>query len=298
MEYGQEVLGEPGLTGSPFELQTPDPFSAENDAPKDTFHSSFGRLPEKYLRVILGLLGAVVILGAWQICADLKIVNPAFTSRPSAIAIAAKHYFDGGGGIYALKISFIEFGLGFAISLVIGLIIGIVMGWWRWLDYLFDPLVNFGYATPRIALVPLLVVWFGIGTASKVAVVFLSAVFPIMINTISGVKTSDASLLRVAQAFKASNFQIFRTVVLPGAVPSIVTGIRLGIGQGLIGMVVGELIASTAGLGYTIETAGNNFQSALMFVAVAVVAGIGVILTQSLRVVERRLDRWRPRVGN
>jgi NitT/TauT family transport system permease protein len=247
-----------------------------------------------YQRLWLGLLGAAVVLAAWQLCADLNLVNPAYTSRPSSIAVAAKQYFDGGGGLDALKISAIEFGIGFLLSLVVGLLIGMAMGWWKWFDELFDPLVNFGYAAPRIALVPLLVVWFGIGTPSKVAVVFLSAVFPIIINTMSGVKTADASLVRVARSFKGSNLQVFRTVALPGAVPSIVTGIRLGIGQGLIGMVVGELIASTAGLGYTIETAGNNFQTSLMFVAVAIVSGIGVLLTQSLRAVERRLDRWRP----
>ena len=247
-----------------------------------------------YQRLWLGLLGAAVVLAAWQLCADLNLVNPAYTSRPSSIVVAAKEYFDGGGGWYALKVSAIEFGIGFGLSVIAGLLIGMAMGWWKWFDYLFDPLVNFGYAAPRIALVPLLVVWFGIGTPSKVAVVFLSAVFPIIINTMSGVKTADASLVRVAHSFKASDLQTFRTVALPGAMPSIVTGIRLGIGQGLIGMVVGELIASTAGLGYTIETAGNNFQTSLMFVAVVIVSGIGVVLTQSLRTVERRLDRWRP----
>jgi ABC-type nitrate/sulfonate/bicarbonate transport system permease component len=245
-------------------------------------------------RLWLGLLGVVVVLAAWQVCADLKLVNSAYTSSPSSIAVAAKQYFDGGGGWYALEISAVEFGLGFALSLVVGLVVGMAMGWWQWFDFLVDPLVNFGYAAPRIALVPLLVVWFGIGTPSKVAVVFLSAVFPIIINTTTGVKTADASLVRVARSFKANDLQVFRTVALPGAVPSIVTGIRLGIGQGLIGMVVGELIASTAGLGYTIETAGNNFQTSLMFVAVVIVSGIGVLLTQSLRTVERRLDRWRP----
>jgi ABC-type nitrate/sulfonate/bicarbonate transport system permease component len=252
------------------------------------------RVFTSHQRLWLGLLGAAVVLGAWELSADLNLVNAAYTSKPSSIVIAAKGYFDGGGGWYALKISAIEFLIGFALSVVVGLLIGMAMGWWKWFDYLFDPLVNFGYAAPRIALVPLLVVWFGIGTESKVAVVFLSAVFPIIINTMSGVKTADASLVRVGRSFKANDLQIFRTVALPGAMPSIVTGIRLGIGQGLIGMVVGELIASTAGLGYTIETAGNNFQTSLMFVAVAIVSGIGVLLTQSLRAVERHLDRWRP----
>lgn len=245
-------------------------------------------------RVFLGFLGIALVLGAWEGSADLKLVNPVFSSKPSLIAIAAKAYFDGGGGLAASRVSATEFGIGFALALVAGLILGLAIGWWRWLDYLFDPLINIGYAVPRIALVPLFVVWFGIGIQSKLAIVFLSAVFPILLNTITGVKTTDAGLLRVARSFKASNAQLFRTVVLPGALPQIVTGIRLGIGLGLVGMIVGELVSSTSGLGYTIETAGNNFQMSTMFVAVGVVSFVGVTLTQLLRVLERRLDRWRP----
>lgn len=261
----------------------------------DAAPRGFLEIVRKYQRLWLGLLGAVLVLAAWQICSDLKVVNPAFASSPIQIIEAFHSYFTPeGGGWDALRISAIEFGLGFLIALGAGLLIGFAMGWFRWFEYLVDPLVNFGYAAPRIALVPLLVIWFGIGTPSKVAVVFLSAVFPIIINTASGVKVVDQQLIQVSRSFKASQTQLFRTVVIPGAVPSIVTGIRLGIGQGLIGMVVGELLASTAGLGYTIETAGNNLQSPTMFVAVVLVSGIGVILSQLMRIVERRLDRWRP----
>jgi len=245
-------------------------------------------------RAIIGLVGVALVVGSWELSADLKLVNPVFSSKPSAIAIALKDYFDGGGGLHALQVSATEFGIGFAIALVAGLLLGLAIGWWRFLDYLFDPLINVGYAVPRIALVPLFVIWFGIGIQSKLAIVVLSAVFPILLNTITGVKTTDASLLRVARSFKASNVQLFRTVVLPGALPQIVTGIRLGIGLGLVGMIVGELVSSTAGLGFTIETAGNNFQMPLMFAAVAVVSAAGVFLSQMLRILERRLDRWRP----
>jgi ABC-type nitrate/sulfonate/bicarbonate transport system permease component len=261
----------------------------------DAAPRGFLEVVRKYQRLLLGLLGALIVLAAWQICSDQNVVNPAFASSPIQIIEAFHGYFTPeGGGWDALKISAIEFALGFVIALGAGLLIGFAMGWFRWFEYLVDPLVNFGYAAPRIALVPLLVIWFGIGTPSKVAVVFLSAVFPIIINTASGVKVVDQQLIQVSRSFKASQTQLFRTVVIPGAVPSIVTGIRLGIGQGLIGMVVGELLASTAGLGYTIETAGNNLQSPTMFVAVVLVSGIGVILSQLMRIVERRLERWRP----
>ena len=269
--------------------------SADAEVDNDPLPHGFKEVLRKRQRLLLGLLGAIVVLLAWQLCSDHNVVNPAFSSSPTEIIRAGRAYFTpDGGGWFALKTSAIEFGLGFLIALAAGLLIGFAMGWFRWFEYLVDPLVNFGYAAPRIALVPLLVIWFGIGTPSKVAVVFLSAVFPIIINTASGVKVVDHSLIQVARSFKASRLQLFRTVVIPGAVPSIVTGVRLGIGQGLIGMVVGELLASTAGLGYTIETAGNNLQSSTMFVAVFLVSGIGVVLTQLMRAVERRLERWRP----
>jgi ABC-type nitrate/sulfonate/bicarbonate transport system permease component len=140
--------------------------------------------------------------------------------------------------------------------------------------------------------------WFGIGLESKVVVIFLAAVFPILLNTITGVKTADAGLLRLARSYGASSGQIFKTVVLPGALPQITTGIRLGIGLGLVGMIVAELVASTQGLGFTIQNAGGNFQMATMYVAVFTVGLAGMILTSLLRMVERRLDRWRPEVNS
>ncbi|GIH17768.1 amino acid ABC transporter permease [Rugosimonospora africana] len=245
-------------------------------------------------RILFGTLGAVVVLAAWEICADLGVVNPTFSSKPSEVAHALYEYFQG-DGLAALKTSAIEFGLGFGLALVVGLLAGVVMGRWRRVEYTLDPLVNFSNSTPRIALVPLFVIWFGIGMTSKVAIIFLSAVLPILMNTVSGVQAADANLLRVARSFCAGELQTFRTVIVPGAVPYVVTGIRLGIGHGLVGMIVAELVSSTAGLGYTIEIAGNNFQTPDMFAAVFVVAMIGVILTNALKGLERYLDRWRPK---
>jgi NitT/TauT family transport system permease protein len=268
---------------------------AEPDRPTRPPVSALRRTLRRKERLLYGAFGSIVILAAWEVCADLKIVNPTFSSKPSEVAQALYHYFHGGGGLSALKTSATEFGLGFGLALLVGLLVGVVMGRWRRVEYILDPLVNFSNATPRIALVPLFVIWFGIGMESKVAIIFLSSVLPIIMNTVSGVQTADAALLRVARSLCANELQTFRTVVVPGAVPSVVTGIRLGIGHGLVGMIVAELVSSTAGLGYTIEIAGNNFQTPLMFAAVFVVAIIGVILTNALKTLERHLDRWRPK---
>lgn len=257
--------------------------------------SKFRRTLQRKERLLYGVLGAIVVLGSWEICADLKIVNPTFSSKPSELARALYPYFSSGGGLSALKTSAVEFGLGFGLAVVVGLLVGIAMGLWRRVEYILDPLVNFTNAAPRIALVPLFVIWFGIGIESKVAIIFLSSIIPIILNTVSGIRAADAALVRVARSLCATEFQTFRTVVVPGAVPSVVTGLRLGIGHGLVGMIVAELVSSTAGLGYTIEIAGNNFQTPLMFAAVFVVAIIGVILTNALKTLERHLDRWRPK---
>lgn len=245
----------------------------------------------------LGSLGVVLLLVAWEAVSRAEWINPSIWSRPTDIAVAAVEYFATGTGWSDVRVSGAEFLYGFLLATAFGLVFGYAIGWWRWLDELTEPLVNFANASPRIALVPILITVFGIGITSKVAVVFLAAVFPILLNVRAGVRTVDRSLIEVAQSFKASNLQMLRTVFIPASVPSVITGIRLGIGQGLVGMVVGELIASTAGLGFVINTAANQFRPDLAFVALFIVSGTGVLLSSLLKAVERRLDRWRPPLG-
>lgn len=244
---------------------------------------------------LLGFLGIVLTLSAWELCSRLGLVDPVIASRPTAVAVAAVEYYWEGSGWRDVGISASEFLTGFALALLVGLPFGFMVGWWRKLDELTEPMVNFANATPRSALVPLLVVWFGIGMESKVAVVFLGAVIPILLNARAGVVAADAHLLTVSRAFEATSLQTFRTVLIPGSIPSLVTGIRLGIGHGLIGMVVGELIASTGGLGYTILVASNSFRTDIMFVALFTVSGAGVLISVALKAFENRLDRWRPK---
>ena len=140
-----------------------------------------------------------------------------------------------------------EFFSGFALAIVVGVPLGILMGWYSRVNAMLEPFVSALYATPRIALLPLVVIWFGIGIASKVAIVFLGAIFPILVNTITGVRTIEADFIKVARSFGASDRQMFLTVVLPSAVPMLLTGLRLGLGHALVGIVVGEMYGATAG---------------------------------------------------
>ena len=162
---------------------------------------------------------------------------------------------------------------------------------------IFDPFINAMNATPRVALLPLVIIWLGIGILSKVGIIFLGAVFPMLINTRDGVKTTPQNLLNAARSFGASEWMVFKTVVLPSTVPFILTGLRLGVGRGIVGVMVGELYAATAGIGFMITVAGATFQTDKVFVGVFIFALSGMFLVELLTRVEKRFDKWRPRVG-
>jgi ABC-type nitrate/sulfonate/bicarbonate transport system permease component len=240
--------------------------------------------------------GAVVLfIAAWQLVANARLVPELFLPGPIAIGSAMVDMFHDPDIWIDLQTSGLEFLLGYGLAIVIGLPLGLLAGRYQRLAWALDPFIAFFYSMPRIALVPLLIIWFGIGIWSKVAVVFLGAFFPIAINTMAGIRSLDGSLLRAAHSFGASELQIFRTIALPGSVPFILTGLRLGVGHALIGVVVGELIAAQHGIAYRMNVAGTTFQMPTMFAALVLISTSGVILTLLLQRLERRFDAWRPR---
>lgn len=220
--------------------------------------------------------------------------DPLFTSSPLRILSAGYQMFADGSIYPNLAISGLELLVGYSLAIAVAIPLGILLGWYRRLNAAFDPMISALYATPRIALVPLIVIWFGIGLGSKFAIIFLSAVFPILINTIAGVQSVDRDFVKVGRSFGANDRQMFMTVVLPASVPFLLTGLRLGLGHALIGIVVGELYAAQAGIGFMIAMAGATFQTDKLMVGIIIIASAGVILTNLLRLVERRFDRWRP----
>ena len=168
-----------------------------------------------------------------------------------------------------------------------------MIGWYPRLGYFFDPFLNFLYAVPRVAIGPLLVVWLGIGLSSKVALIFLVAVFPVLVNTSSGIRSIDQNLVRVARCFGATDLKIFRTIALPASVPFILGGLRLAIGQSLIGVFVAELLGAQYGIGALVENAGEQFQTGMVFAGLLIFAVAGMVLTAIVRGLERRFDAWR-----
>lgn len=233
-----------------------------------------------------------VFLFLWELIPALGLVKPLFTSSPSRIATAAIWLFNNGLW-HDIQVSATEFGLGFGLAVLVGVPFGIALGWYRRLYAIFDIFISALYATPRVALLPMLILWLGIGIKSKIAVIFLGAIFPILVNVIAGMSMLDPMLLRCARAFGANDRQIFTTLALPSSIPFIIAGMRLAVGRGLVGVVVGELVASTAGIGHMMSIAGATFQTDKVFVGIILLAGSGVLLTELLKRVEQHVARWR-----
>src|SRR6266550_471833 len=248
---------------------------------------------------ILGTVSVVLFLAVWELVGNVyQWINPLFMSAPSLILKAAIELFRSGEIWNDLSVSGVEFFWGFILSVVVGIPFGIAVGWYKRAAYIFDPFVNAINATPRVALLPLIIIWLGIGILSKVGIIFLGAVFSILINTRDGVKTTPLSLLNAARSFGASEWMVFKTVVVPSTVPFILTGLRLAVGRALVGVLVGELYAATAGIGFMITVAGATFQTDKVFVGVGIFALSGMIGLELLTKVERRFDQWRPQVGS
>ena len=248
---------------------------------------------------ILGSIAVAIFLIIWELVGNVfQWINPMFMSAPSLIFKAGYEIFRSGEIYHDLYVSGVEFLGGYFLAAAVGIPFGIMTGWYKRMSYIFDPFVNALNATPRVALLPLVIIWLGIGILSKVGIIFLGAVFSILINTRDGVKTTSVNLLNAARSFGASEWMVFKTVVLPSTIPFILTGLRLAVGRALVGVLVGELYAATAGIGFMITVAGATFQTDKVFVGVGIFALSGMIGMELLTKVERRFDKWRPQVGS
>ena len=244
--------------------------------------------------LILGSLAVAIVIGVWEVFWRAGMISPLFFSGPSAVAAKFVELIGNGKLKDAIAFTGRNFLGGFALALLVGVPLGVILGWYRRAFLFFDPLVTALYATPRIALYPLFIIWFGIGSASKIFIVFLSAMLPILVNTIAGVRNIDPDLLRAARAYCATDRQIFMTIALPSAVPFILTGVRQAIAHGLIGVIIAELFAGSEGVGFMISYAGQIYATDELLVGVLCVTISGMILTFIAERVQRHFQRWRP----
>jgi taurine transport system permease protein len=246
----------------------------------------------KHRARLLPIATVVAILIVWEILGRTVGWNPLYFSYPSQIwqgflSLAAGPLWQD------LGVSGAEFALGMIISIILAIPVGLVMGTRRNAYFAFDPIVSALYSTPVLVLAPLLVIWFGLGIQSKVAIVVILSTFSIMINLTEGVRSTDVTLMRAARSFGASRWRVYKDVVFPSVIPYFVTGLRLAVGRAMIGVVVGEYIASTVGIGFQIEADAQVFATARYLAGVAVIVVLSVIITELLKLLERKLAPWR-----
>ncbi|WP_433887642.1 ABC transporter permease [Streptomyces sp. CA-111067] len=242
---------------------------------------------------VLGSLSLVLLIALWQVAVNGHWVKPLFLPGPSKVVHALGSLFSQGEIWSNLRVSGEEFALGLGISVVLGAVLGLLTGWYKAVDEFLKPLVVGINSMPQVAVVPVLILIFGIGMTPKIVVVVLSCTTVILMNTAAGVANVDWQLRRLARSFGASDPQVIRTIVLPSLVPFFMTGLRISIGRAMIGVVVGEIFASKAGIGNVLISASNSFNMPVMYATVAIITFLGIALTQVAALLERRMQRWR-----
>jgi len=262
-------------------------------------------------RLVLGTLVVLLFLLGWEglergwwadllrpllgASAERWQLKPIFISSPTLVAKAFWRMFFVTGEIWRdIGLSGLEYVVGLVFAVAIGIPLGLAAGWYRRLSYAVEPFLSAFNATPQVAFLPLIVIWVGIGFAAKALIVFLLAVLPIAINALAAVRTTDARLIKVAASFGAGDWRLFRTVILPSALPFLLAGLRLAIGRGMIGIVVGEIYGSSTGVGAMINQAGARFETDRVFVGVLTIVAVGMLLVAVMQWIERRVDVWRP----
>lgn len=248
----------------------------------------------EHQRAILGICSLVFLLAAWELLLTYVIpLNPFFFTKPSLIAAAFAEQLEGTKLWHDLAISSHSFLWGFSVAVAVGIPLGAVMGWRRKVEYTLDPFLTALYASPLVALAPLLIVFLGVGLLGKSVLVFLLSVFPFIFNTAAGVKSADPLLINVVRSFGGKERDLYLKVILPSTCPYIIAGTRLAIGRGLVGIIVGEFFAASEGIGFAIQNYGDTYRLPDMFVGIIILSIIAVLLTEIMRKLEITLAPWR-----
>jgi NitT/TauT family transport system permease protein len=250
------------------------------------------RVRRRVLEWTLRLLVAAVILVSWQLIGNR---NPLFTSYPTAVAVAAWHEITSGVLISAIGQSFEILALGLLLAVVVGVLVGLVIGRYSLVASSVEWLISALNSTPLLAVIPLIIVWFGLGIESKVFTVFSLTVFSMIFNTAAGVQEVERNILDVGRAFVASESQVFRKIILPSSVPFIMTGLRISIGRALIGTVAAEFFTGIGGLGGLIQKYSASYETNYLLVPVLTLMLLGVILTAIARWLQNVVAPWRER---
>lgn len=250
---------------------------------------------ERLRRYFWALVVLAALLTAWEVSVDRGLMDPLFASSPSEIVRQAFNMYLVTGEIYRhLLVSAQEVALGLGLAIAIGIPVGLLVGCSRTAAFLLEPYLAALNSTPVVALLPVIVLWAGVGLWSKVLLILLGCIFGIIWNTQAGVMNADPRLLEMARAFTASQFKIFTRVILPESLPFILAGLRTGVGRALIMVFVAEMYSASEGIGFLVVRAGTTFEVGRLFVGVLTLTLSGVLITHALRILEERVVPWMP----
>jgi NitT/TauT family transport system permease protein len=241
-------------------------------------------------RGLLSIAGGLVL---WEVLTRLLLENELLIPPFSSVIAALWNLTVSGKLTPHIQATLFEFICGFTTACIIGIILGYLMGMYKSFDQVMDPWIATLYSIPIIAIVPLIIIWFGIGIFSKVVVVFKITVVAIILNTAAGIKNLDPVWLELARSMRLSSWQTTYKIRLPAAFPYIVTGMRLGVGRALLGVIVAELMAANAGLGYLLRDASETWDSPKLFVTVILLAAMGLLSFHIIKKFEQRIAPWR-----
>ncbi len=264
--------------------------TANSSSPALWWRRTFGRILSGFWQSVASF-GVAALL--WEITAHFIVKSPIFFVPLEQIVMKAITLWQSGELKTDIMVSGIEFASGFGLATVGGILVGVGLASSTVARRFFEPWISMLYATPIIALGPLFILALGIGVWSKIVIIFLTAVFPIIINTVAGLTTTDRHLIEAARSFGATPAQIQVKVRIPAALPFIIAGLRLGVARALVGVVVAELFGARAGLGFLILTSAQNFDTAALFVGVLALALAGVVSVEFLKWLEVKLAPWR-----
>ncbi|GAA1297794.1 taurine ABC transporter permease [Planotetraspora silvatica] len=244
--------------------------------------------------VAITVVNLAVFFVIWELVARAEVINALFFPRATEMFAALFNGFADGTIWPQLSHSLTNFLIGLAISAVIGIPVGLLMGASRVADLILSPYVWAMTSLPRVALIPLLILIMGFGNSMQLTIIVLSAVFPIMVNCMAGVKTVEPSLVRAGEVFGASRPQIYLKVILPYTLPFVISGVNQGIARGLVGMLIGELLGGGGnGLGFLLDKAGEQFDAPMLYATLILLAVMSVGLVQAMRWLEQHAAPWR-----
>lgn len=249
--------------------------------------------PSRIPRLVRRAFGPLLVLAIWQLVCSTHVFTSVEVASPVQVSDAARQLWSEGELQSNLLISLRRVAEGLALGLAIGLVLAVVSGFFHLGEDLLDPVIQAARSVPILGLLPLFIIWFGVGEAPKVYLVALGSLFPIYLNTYAGIRGVDTKLIEVGQTFGLSRFGLIRNVVVPGALPGFLVGLRYALVGCWLIIVVAEQINAQSGIGYLIMQAQTTDRTDIMFLGLAIYAVLGILCDLFVRLLERRLLSWR-----